>query len=164
MTDIVPIHRGALNLNSLAIIGKEQIIQQVSDQLDIDGSLYKTQQLIEMAKDPISYLGKRTGELNNFKNNIIATVNKTLESASKNSVPEEVCNYMAFEAAKQQAKMDRLLLEFKYPMSDTAVRITSSGKANMDSIDEILGKFKHNFAGYPREKYEGDSSSLLKKP
>ena len=61
-------------------------------------------------------------------------------------MPEEVCNYMAFEAAKQDVVMKRLLLDFQFPMSDTAVRITSSGRADPALLtnavdDSTTGKF-----------------------
>ena len=52
------IHKGALNLNLLAIIGKQQIVQQVNDQMDIDGTIYRSKQLLEMAKDPAAYLNQ----------------------------------------------------------------------------------------------------------
>jgi len=152
------IHKGALNLNSLAIIGQDQIIQQVNDQLDIDGTIYRSKQLLEMAKDPASYLNNRTAALDEIKRKIAATVAKTITAASNNGVPEEVRNYMAFEAAKQEASMQRLLIDFQFPMSNTAVKVTLSGKADMTNIGALITDADN---GWPTAKRDLKTKGIL---
>ena len=122
------LHHGALNLNPLAIIGSKQIIQQVSDNLDIDPAIKRSKKLIELAKNLSAYLEARNGKLTALKGEIVDKVNTIIKSAGDNGVPQEIHNYMAYQEAQHYAAMQKLLINYEYPMSNVAVNMTTLGK------------------------------------
>ena len=137
--DLVPIHRGTLNLAPIAIIGQQQIAEQVADHYNIDQTIYRNQKLLKLAEDPAKYLQERTTELNALKEKINKIVKDTVEGAQKNGVPAETRNEMAYELALAKAKIGTILVDYKYPMSDTAQKVTASGRADAAKVETAAG-------------------------
>ena len=140
--DSLVLHRGALNLNPLAIIAPDQITAQVDDQLNITQTIERSKKLLDLARDPADYLARRNKRLEDIKAEVKAAIEKTITDATGNGIPAEVRNYMAFEVGKHTAKIKQLLLGFEFPMSDTAINMTTTGNIDAAKIGDAYDAVK----------------------
>ena len=126
--DRVGIHRGALNLNPLAIISSNKIAQQVMDQTGVDKEIQFLKDHLKMVANPSDYIVNYTAELDDIKAELTHQVDEVKTLSQNNGVPIEACNYMMAQAGIQYASMCKLETNFKYPSLGTAYSMMGSGK------------------------------------